>query len=82
MSAPINFLTASGEELRQAYLASDRHDAYVFIRDQTATAAEAKVRGESERRIADAEAAMHVYRRNGEEWKARAIVALAGGTDQ
>ena len=55
MSAPLDFLTASGEELYRWWASADEFStnrAFAYLRDQTAAAAEAKVRGECARELA------------------------------
>jgi hypothetical protein len=79
MEKPINFLTASGEELVTWYYChpSDSPESLADLRDQTAAAVEAKVRGECADTLRDMESASHGYRRSSEEWQRRAERAEA-----
>jgi hypothetical protein len=81
MSKPVDFLTASGEEFRYAFIASPYDTWYEFVMSavipSVAAAAEAKVRGECADTLRDMESASHGYRRSSEEWQRRAERAEA-----
>jgi hypothetical protein len=83
MSKPVDFLTASGEELVTWYYChpSDSPESLADLRDQTAAAVEAKVRGECADTLRDMESASHGYRRSSEEWQRRAERAEADANE-